>query len=117
AQPGRPEPAQQLLLGHLAGTAGDQVRATPLRDVVVVVVEGPGGQPGGLGEGMQLVEAGVGDQVGEPGAVRRPARRVDQDGQAQRPGLANRPTNPASASTWKPAVSRAAARGAPSGTS
>ena len=59
-------------------TGSDEVVVAPLRDVVMVVVEGPEGHPGRVGEVQELFQRVVGDQVGEAGAVGRPVRRIDQ---------------------------------------
>ena len=63
--------------GHRAG--GHELAVPVGGNIVVVAVEGPGADAAAAGEGVQLLQAGVRDQVGEEGAVRRPHRRVDVD--------------------------------------
>jgi hypothetical protein len=64
---------------HVAGTGGDQAGVRLIGHVVVVSVESATGNPIRGGEGVELVQIGITDEMSPQAAVRRPQRIVDQD--------------------------------------
>src|SRR5690606_32595205 len=73
------EPADEVAAGRGHGPGGDD-RVAPFRGhVVVVALEGAGRDPGAAGEGVQLLERDVADDVAPEPAVGGPDRGVDPD--------------------------------------
>ncbi|CVN62671.1 Uncharacterised protein [Streptococcus pneumoniae] len=90
AQPRGGEAAHQLPSGDGHRPAGHELGASVRGHVVVVPVEGPLREPRRPRERVELLEGGVGDEVGEHGAVGGPRGRVDQDGHAPTLGSTDR---------------------------
>ena len=86
------EPAHQLVAAHVLSSRRDESRVGLVGHVVVVEIEAAAGDAVRRGEGVQLLEVGVADQVRPEAAMRRPARIVDQDRHVQilRTGAATR---------------------------
>lgn len=82
------QPPHERMAVDMLRAGGDEPLEGLFGDVVMVEVEAATRDAVGRGEGVELVETGVADQVRPQAAVRRPARVVDQDGHGPESRLA-----------------------------
>ena len=61
------------------GASRHELGVEPFRDVVMVQIKGPLGDPVGRGKGVQFRHRGIRDEVRKDGSVRWPKRRIDED--------------------------------------
>ncbi len=80
AEPGGTQPSDELARADELGPEREELLVALGRHVVVVQVEAPRGDPRGRGEGVELLERAVADQVPPDPAVAGPQRRVDEHG-------------------------------------
>lgn len=79
------------MAAHVLGAGGDEPGERVFGNVVVVEVEGAGGDALGIREGVQFGETAVADEVGPEPIMGVPARVVDQNGHTFIVGIRDTP--------------------------